>query len=117
MDSPEYSAIKAQIEAELKKLAGAGKVTYYKDLGETIGKPARWAMWKRLLDDISRNKPDITIIVLNATSGWPGQINYNPTDGKPTDAQKRFAQNELAKVFNAHCPGKPVPQLPIKRKK
>ena len=50
MDSPEYSAIKAQIEAELKKLAGAGKVTYYKDLGETIGKPARWAMWVKSED-------------------------------------------------------------------
>jgi hypothetical protein len=54
--------------------------------------------------------------VLNATTGWPGQINYMATEGKPTDEQKRFAQDELAKVFAVYCPGKPIPQLPIKRK-
>jgi hypothetical protein len=101
------------VRAELEKLARAGRVTYYKDLGATIGKPPRWTLWKAVLDEISYTKPDLTIIVLH--SGWPGQIDYSATDGKPTPAQKKFAQAELTKVFNAYCPGKPVPQLPIKR--
>jgi hypothetical protein len=103
------------VRAELEKLARAGRVTYYTDLGATIGKPPRWTLWKAVLDEISYTKPDLTIIVLQANSGWPGQIDYSATDGKPTPAQKKFAQAELTKVFNAYCPGKPVPQLPIKR--
>lgn len=105
----------AAVRSELEKLARAGRVTYYKDLGATIGKPARWTLWKDVLDEISYMKPDISIIVLQARSGWPGQIDYSATNGKPTPAQKIFAQDELAKVFSAYCPGKPVPQLPIKR--
>ena len=103
------------IRNELEKLARAGQVTYYKDLGAIIGKPPRWTLWKEVLDEISYTKPDVTIIVLQANSGWPGQIDYSATDGKPAPTQKKFAQDELAKVFKAYCPGKPVPQLPIKR--
>ena len=102
------------VRSELEKLARAGRVTY-KDLGAVIGKPPRWTLWKDVLDEISFTKPDITIIVLQAGSGWPGQIDCSATNGKPTPAQKTFAQEELAKVFNSYCPGKPVPQLPIKR--
>ncbi|HTF71948.1 MAG TPA: hypothetical protein VK638_55705 [Edaphobacter sp.] len=105
----------APIRTELEKLARAGRVTYYKDLGGIIGKPARWTLWKVVLDEISSTKPDLTIVLLQANSGWPGQIDYSATDGKPTLAQKKFAQDELSKVFNAYCPGKSVPQLPIKR--
>lgn len=103
------------VRKELEKLARAGHVTYYKDLGATIGKPPRWTLWKDVLDEISYTKPDISIIVLQASSGWPGQIDYSATNGKPTPAQKTYAQEELAKVFKAYCPGKPVPQLPVKR--
>jgi hypothetical protein len=103
------------VRAELEKLARAGRVTYYKDLGAVMGKPPRWTLWKGVLDAISYTKPDISIIVLQASSGWPGQIDYSATNGRPTPAQKKFAQEELAKVFDAYCPGKPVPQLPVKR--
>jgi ABC-type Zn uptake system ZnuABC Zn-binding protein ZnuA len=103
------------IRNELEKLARAGQVTYYKDLGAIVGKPPRWTLWKEVLDEISYTKPDVTIIVLQANSGWPGQIDYSATNGKPTPAQKKFAQDELEKVFKAYCPGKPGPQLPIKR--
>jgi hypothetical protein len=103
------------VRKELEKLAHAGRVTYYKDLGATIGKPPRWTLWKAVLDEISYAKPDVTIIVLQANTGWPGQIDYSATGGKPTPSQRKFAQDELAKVFNAYCPGKSVPQLPIKR--
>jgi hypothetical protein len=102
------------VRNELEKLARAGRVTYYKDLGATIGKPAKWTLWKAVLDEISYTKPDVTIIVLLAGSGWPGQIDYSATNGKPTPAQKKLAQEELAKVFKAYCLGEPVPQLPIK---
>jgi hypothetical protein len=107
----------APVRAELEKLARAGRVTYYRDLGAVIGKPPRWTLWKAVLDKISYTKPDITIIVLQARSGWPGQIDYSATDGKPTSAQKKFAQDELTKVFKTFCPGKPVPQLPVKRQR
>ncbi len=103
------------IRTELEKLARAGRVTYYKDLGTVIGKPPRWTLWKTVLDEVSFTKPDVTIIVLQAGSGWPGQIDYSATGGKPTSDQKKFAQDELAKVFTTYCPGRPVPQLPIKR--
>jgi hypothetical protein len=39
------------------------------------------------IDEISFDKPDISIIVLLAGAGWPGQIDYSATDGKPTDEQ------------------------------
>ena len=104
------------VRVELERLLQRGKVTYYKDLGAVIGKPPRWTLWKSVLDEISYTKPDITIIVLNARSGWPGQIDYSATNGKPTDAQKKFAQDELDKVFATYCPGKTAPRLPQKRK-
>jgi hypothetical protein len=47
---------------------------------------------------------------------WPGQIGYSAADWKPTDEQKQFAQDELTKAFNLRCPGKPIPQLLIKKK-
>jgi hypothetical protein len=113
----DYATETALVRDELLKLACAGKVTYYTDLGAAVGKPPRWTLWRTILDKIRYDKPDITIIVLSAKSGWPSQIAYAATNGKPTDKQKRFAQDELAKVFALHCPGKPVPQLPIKREK
>ena len=112
---PNSSKYVETIRAEIEKLACAGRVTYYKDLGATIGKPARWTLWKAVLDTISYKKPDVTIIVLNAKSGWPSQIAYKATGGKPSDEQKQFAQAELAKVFELYCPSRPVPRLPIKR--
>lgn len=104
------------VRAELEKIVRAGRVTYYKDLGAVIGKPARWTLWKAVLDTISYNKPDITIVVLNAKTGWPGQIDYKATDGKPSTGQEQFAQDELARVFARYCPGKSIPKLPVKRK-
>jgi hypothetical protein len=103
------------IRAELEKLVCAGRITSYRDLGAVIGKPARWTLWNEVLDTISFNRPDITIVVLNAKTGWPGQIDYKATDGKPSITQQQFAQGELAEVFARYCPGKSVPKLPIKR--
>jgi len=80
------------VRAKLQKLARAGKLAYYKDLGHEFNKPARWSEWKKILDEMSLTRPDISILVLNATSGWQGQIDYKATNGRPTEAQKKFAQ-------------------------
>ena len=106
----------APIRAELETLAALGTLTYYKDLGAIVGKPARWTLWKTILDEIGCEKPDLTIIVLNAKTGWPSQIGYKATGGKPSVEQKEFAQGELARVFQKYCPSRPVPKFPVKRK-
>jgi hypothetical protein len=111
----DYRSYVEPVRDELMKTIRAGKVTYYKDLGQKFGKPPRWSLWKTILDDVALAKPDISIIVLLAGKGWQGQIDGKPTKGRPTPEQKRLAQDELTKVFREHCPGRPIPQLPIKR--
>ena len=117
-----YAGDKSRIRSELMKLALAGELTYYGVLGASIGKPARWPLWKTVLDEISREQtqkgqPDITFLVLNASTGWPGQIGFIPTGGRPTQAQKDHAQKELDRVFQQYCPGKPTPQLPQRKRR
>jgi hypothetical protein len=111
-----YAADKARIRSELLRLARAGKLTYYGVLGASVGKPARWTLWKTVLDEISletpKSDPDITFLVLNASSGWPGQIGFSPTAGKPTPKQKAHAQQEINRIFERYCPGKRAPILP-----
>ena len=114
-------ADKKRVHAELVRLAQAGELTHYGVLGASIGKPARWPLWKTVLDEISREQtqkgqPDITFLVLNASTGWPGQIGFIPTGGRPTQAQKDHAQRELGRVFQQYCPGKPTPQLPQRKR-
>jgi hypothetical protein len=41
------------VRAELEKLARAGRVTYYKDLGATIGKPPRWTLWRSAIQSLT----------------------------------------------------------------
>lgn len=115
--SSDYQADKERVRAELKRLAHAGKLTYYGVLGNAVGKHARWPLWKNILDEISREeKPDITFLVLNAATGWPSQIGYENTGGKPTLAQKQHAQAQLDAVFRYYCPGKPTPRLPQRKR-
>jgi hypothetical protein len=116
-----YAGDKARIRAELMRLAQAGELTYYGVLGVSVGKPARWTLWKTVLDEISletpRTDPDITFLVLNASSGWPGQIGFSPTGGQPTQEQKEHAQKELDRVFRRYCPNKPTPVLPQRKRR
>src|SRR6516162_4032486 len=125
---PGSLADKQAIRTALIQFANAGELTYYGELGEKVGKHARWPLWKPILDEISREetqgserypqgKPDITFIVLNSASGWPGQIGFKPTNGNPTQTQIAKAQEELTKVFKLYCPGKSVPQLPLPKRK
>ena len=119
--SPDYVTDKKHIHAELVKLAKAGELTYYGVLGATVGKPARRPLWKRVLDEFAREelgqgKPDITFLVLSAKTGWPSQISFTSTHGKPTPKLMRDAQSGLDKVFRLHCPGKPTPMLPQRKR-
>ena len=111
----DYMEYVEPVRNELRKLIAAGKVTYYKDLGDKFNKPARWPGWKAILDEIARDKPDMSIIVLR-TEGWQGQVGGEATDGRPTEKQKQYAQAELTRVFTAYSGGKAVPKLPIKRR-
>jgi hypothetical protein len=115
-----YAGDKSRIRAELVKLAHAGELTYYGVLGKSVRKPARWPFWKTVLDEISletpKTDPDITFLVLNASTGWPGQIGFIATEGKPTRKQKTDAQNELDRIFRRYCPGKPTPILPRRKR-
>jgi hypothetical protein len=104
------------VRSELTKLAARGSVTYYKELGQKVGRHERWPKWKDVLDTIAHDRPDISILVLNARSGWPGQIGGKPViEGKPTDAQKRYAQAELERVFQKYAGGKRAPTLPQRK--
>jgi hypothetical protein len=113
---------KERIRSELMRLGHAGELTYYGVLGASVGKHARWPLWKTVLDEISREEtdkkkePDITFLVLNASTGWPGQIGFEATDGNPTPAQKQHAQKELDRVFRRYCPGKHTPILPQRKR-
>jgi hypothetical protein len=103
---------------ELKKVIERGHVTYYKELGQKVGRHERWPKWKDVLDTIAHGRPDISIIVLNAASGWPGLIDGKAViDRKPTDDQKRYAQEELARAFRRYAPGKCTPLLPLPKRK
>jgi hypothetical protein len=116
-----YAGDKSRIRSELMTLARAGELTYYGVLGASVGKPARWTLWKTVLDEVSletpKTDPDITFLVLNASTGWPGQIGFSPTDGKPTPAQMAHAQKELDRVFRRYCPGKQTPVLPQRKRR
>jgi hypothetical protein len=104
--------------SELKKLAERGGITYYKELGKKVGRHERWPKWKDVLDTIAAERPNISILVLNARSGWSGQIGGKPVvDGKPTDEQKRYAQAELVRVFEKYARGKTAPTLPLRKAK
>jgi hypothetical protein len=115
--SADLEADREGIRTKLKKLAAAGKLTYYGVLGEAVGKHARWPLWTEVLDAISREKPDLTSLVLLANEGWPSRIGYQNTNGRPTRKQKELAQRQLDAVFKHYCPGKSAPRLPQRKRR
>jgi hypothetical protein len=119
-NSSTFLADKKRVHAELMKLAHAGQITYYSDLGDAVGKHERWPLWTRVLGGISKcerkkRKPDITDLVLSAKTGWPSRISKKYTKGKPSPQQRRKAQRGLDRVFSHYCPGKQAPKLPKRR--
>ena len=64
--------------------------------------PAR-GPWKPVLDEIAREetasgRPDITFLVINKQTGFPGQIGFKPAK-PPTREQRQIADDAIAKVF------------------
>jgi hypothetical protein len=113
-------ADKKSVHADLMRLALAGQITYYGALGAAVGKHAQWPKWTEVLDGISddelaKGNPDITDLVLSATTGWPSRISRQFTNGKPTDQQREKAQRGLDGVFSHYCPGKQAPILPQRK--
>ena len=116
VEGDDYLGTVEPARAELVKLATRGSITYYKELGQKVGRHERWPKWKDVLDTIARDRPDISILVLNARSGWPGQIDGKPViEGKPTEEQKRYAQAELRRVFEKYAGGQRAPTLPLRK--
>jgi len=116
-----YVNDRKSVRSELIRLAYAGELTYYGQLGDAVGKHKQWPLWKRVLDEISHDEtrqglPDITFLVLNAVTGWPSQIGFERTDNKPTPEQQQQARMELDKVFRHYCPSKPTPTLPRRKR-
>ena len=115
-----FLADKQQIHAELMKLAHAGKITYYKDLGAAIGIPQQ-EPWRAKLDGISddekrKGKPDIADLLLNAKTGWPSRISRQFTNGEPKPELKQQHQRDLNAVFSRYCPSKQAPTLPLPKR-
>lgn len=97
-----YLDRKGAIRAELVRLAKARQTITYGELGKLVGVPAR-GPWKPILDEISRDEagrglPDITFLVINAASGLPGQIGFQPAK-PPTAEQRRLADQVIQQVF------------------
>jgi hypothetical protein len=97
-----YLDRKGAIIATLTQCARQRRTIYYGELGQRVDVPAR-GPWKAILDDIARDetsegRPDITFLVINRKTGFPGQIGFK-TANPPTFEQRKIADDEIAKVF------------------
>jgi hypothetical protein len=111
--------VKIRVRFELMKCARAGEITYYDELKAAVGMDVDWTpvLDRISTEEILKGEPDITDIILNATTGWPGRISRKYTYVKPTPEQKEKAQRGLDAVFKRYCPGKQAPTLPLPRRK
>jgi hypothetical protein len=76
------------------------KITYGK-LGLALGIPAR-GPWKAVLDELSHaekaaGRPDITYLVVKASTGYPGQIGFKLADPL-SDEQRILADATINEV-------------------
>lgn len=109
-----YIEKKALIRAELVKCATAKPMEFptYGTFGPRVGIPAR-GPWKRILDHIAeeetaRGLPDITFLVVNKATGYPGQIGFT-TAKPPSPVQKAKAKAEVQKIIAKYNPTAPNP--------
>jgi hypothetical protein len=109
-----YIGKKDMIRSELLKMATAKPIYLltYGEFGEHVGIPAR-GPWKGILDLIAReetaeDRPDITFLVINKRTGYPGQIDFAKAV-PPTDSQKQSARAEFQKIADRYSPGSPNP--------
>jgi hypothetical protein len=97
-----YLHRKGAIIAALTEYARQRKTIFYRDLGQQVDIPAR-GPWKPILDEIAREetasgRPDITFLVINKQTGFPGQIGFKPAK-PPTREQRQIADSTIANVF------------------
>ena len=97
-----YIDRKAAIIAVLSQCARQGQTIFYGELGQRVDVPVR-GPWKPVLDDIARDetangRPDITFLVINKQTGFPGQIGFKPAK-PPTREQRQIADDAIAKIF------------------
>ena len=97
-----YLDRKARIVAVLSRCARQRRTIFYGELGSEVDVPAR-GPWKAVHDEIAREetangRPDITFLVINKQTGFPGQIGFKPAK-PPTPEQRRIADDAIEKVF------------------
>jgi hypothetical protein len=97
-----YFDRKASILHVLKRCAREKRTIFYGELGKEVDIPSR-GPWKPILDDIAREetgngRPDITFLVINKQTGFPGQIGFKPAK-PPTSEQRRMADDVILKIL------------------
>lgn len=97
-----YLDRKDAIITVLSRCARQRRTIFYGELGTEVDVPAR-GPWKAVLDEIAREetangRPDITFLVINKQTGFPGQIGFKPAK-PPTPEQRRIADDVIEKVF------------------
>lgn len=108
-----YSDKRATIRAALLKRAkDSAKTLTYEQFGKLVGVPTR-GPWKPVLDLIAHEEtdqglPDITFLVVQKRTGYPGQIGFKRAV-PPSADQKARAVAEMQKVIDRYNPGKPNP--------
>ncbi|RWM10439.1 hypothetical protein [Mesorhizobium sp.] len=78
----------------------------YEQFGETIG---IWRMrgTKQVLDviakeELDQGRPDITFILVSATSGYPSQIDGFPAR-RPSASQRASAKSMMGRIIEYYC--------------
>lgn len=105
-----YLDKKSLIRNQLLELAKAPAMRpmTYTEFGKLVGIPSQ-GPWKLILDHVAdeervRGLPDLTFMVINKRTGYPGQIGGEPAH-PPSDAQKRRAKAEFQKLIDRYNPG------------
>jgi hypothetical protein len=104
-----YLEKKSLIQAELLKCAQASPIELlnYSIFGLRVGIPSR-GPWKPILDligeeETKRGRPDITYLVINKSTGFPGQISLEKAK-PPSAEQKATAKREIQKIIDKYSP-------------
>jgi hypothetical protein len=97
-----YLERKDRIIGVLRECSRQRRTIFYGELGRKVDVPAR-GPWKAVLDEIAREetangRPDITYLVINKQTGFPGQIGFKPAK-PPTPEQRKIADDEIEKVY------------------
>jgi hypothetical protein len=101
--------MKERIRAVSKDSTRKRRPIFYGELGELVGLSAR-GPWKSVLDEIAneetaRGCPDVTFLVINKTTGLPGQLDFEST-GIPASQKRARVRREHDTIFAAYAKGR-----------